>query len=175
MYPLPLEKCAPKSMQCHLAIHIEVALCTSLNQLTCWRRLVSLCLYSLSLSLSLLAWLMHIVSFGKWKWKDNNNSCVLALVVVGKQHDNDNSNRTRTRTMMIYSLEFCICQTCQATGTGRNAYVCGSSVALSQAKTFGLGRAKLWGFSGHSISVKLIQLRVNCMKPYNTKKKTAIF
>lgn len=54
-------KCAPKSMQCHLAILIEVALCTSLNQLTCWRR----CFYlpSLHHSCTLFLWLFRIVSF----------------------------------------------------------------------------------------------------------------
>lgn len=54
-------KCAPKSMQCHLAILVEVALCTSLNQLTCWRR----CFYLLSLhhSCTLFLWLFRIVSF----------------------------------------------------------------------------------------------------------------
>lgn len=70
-------------MQCHLAILIEVALCTSLNQLTCWRR----CFYlpSLHHCCTLFLWLFASFLFGEMAAQ--KQLCVLALVVA----DNDNN------------------------------------------------------------------------------------
>lgn len=107
-------KCTPKSMQCHLAILIEVALCTSLNQLTCWRR----CFYlpSLHHCCTLFLWLFASFLFGEMAAQ--KQLCVLALVVAdndNNEHNDDiqfgilhmsdmSSNRTRWTPMNLVWL-----------------------------------------------------------------------
>lgn len=57
----------------------------------------------------------HRFFLGKWQHK---NSCVSLPLLL--------PTTTTTSTMMIYSLEFCICQTCQATGPGERLWIsCG--------------------------------------------------